>query len=82
MLSQAVDVFAVGDGEPCLTAGKPQSGAACGKVALYNNVPRMWHNIVRHLRRRIMERYPRFRRLRFAPPAVMHGQAPSALSTI
>ena len=28
---------------------------------------------VRHLRRRIMERYPRFRRLRFAPPAVMHG---------
>ena len=34
---------------------------------------RLIDRFVRHLRRRIMERYPRFRRLRFAPPAVMHG---------
>ena len=31
---------AIGDGKLCLTAGKPQSGAACGKSAAINYVPR------------------------------------------
>ena len=31
---------AIGDGKLCLTAGKPQSGAACGKSATINYVPR------------------------------------------
>ena len=31
---------AIGDGKLCITAGKPQSGVACGKSATINNVPR------------------------------------------
>ena len=31
---------AIGDGKLCLTAGKPQSGVACGKSATINYVPR------------------------------------------
>ena len=31
---------AIGDGKLCLTAGKPQSGATCGKSATINYVPR------------------------------------------
>ena len=69
---------AIGDGKPCLTAGKPQSGVACGKKATIN----MCLEVAQH---RSTSSTPIYcvgfllRRFRYATPAVKHSEAPSAL---
>ena len=71
---------AIGDGKPCLTAGKPQSGVACGKKATIN----MCLEVAQH---RSTSSTPIYcvgcllRRFRCATPAVKHSEAPSALSS-
>ena len=69
---------AIGDGKPCLTAGKPQSGVACGKKATIN----MCLEVAQHCSTSSTPIYCvgfLLRRFRYATPAVKHSEAPSAL---
>ena len=69
---------AIEDGKPCLTAGKPQSGAACGKSATIN----MCLEVAQHCSTSSTPLYCvgfLLRRFRCATPAVKHSEAPSAL---
>ena len=71
---------AIGDGKLCLTAGKPQSGAACGKSAAIN----MCLEVAQHCSTSSTPIYCvgfLLRRFRCATPAVKHSEAPSALSS-
>ena len=71
---------AIGDGKLCLTAGKPQSGAACGKSAAIN----MCLEVAQHCSTSSTPIYCvgfLLRRFRCATPAVKHSKAPSALSS-
>ena len=71
---------AIEDGKPCLTAGKPQSGAACGKSATLN----MCLEVAQHCSTSSTPIYCvgfLLRRFRCATPAVKHSEAPSALSS-
>ena len=70
---------AIGDGKLCLTAGKPQSGAACGKSAAID----MCLEVAQHCSTSSTPIYCvgfLLRRFRCATPAVKHSKAPSALS--
>ena len=69
---------AIEDGKPCLTAGKPQSGAACGKSATIN----MCLEVAQHCSTSSAPIYCvgfLLRRFRGATAAVKHSEAPSAL---
>ena len=71
---------AIGDGKLCLTAGKPQSGAACGKSAAIN----LCLEVAQQCSTSSTPIYCvgfLLRRFRFATPAVKHSEAPSALSS-
>ena len=71
---------AIGDGKLCLTAGKPQSGAACGKSATINYVPRSGTTLFDVFDADICVGFL-LRRFRCATPTVKHSEAPSALSS-
>ena len=70
---------AIGDGKLCLTAGKPQSGAACGKSAAIN----MCLEVAQHCSTSSTPIYCvgfLLRRFRCATPAVKHSlPSPMAL---
>ena len=71
---------AIGDGKLCLTAGKPQSGAACGKSAAID----MCLEVAQQCSTSSTPIYCvgfLLRRFRCATPAVKHSEAPSALSS-
>ena len=61
-----------GGAEPCLTAGKPLWGAACGKCTTVICASKRYNN-VRHLRSRTDVKHPTSAGYAGASPAVKHG---------